>query len=150
MAARLKVFTWSDGFHAYTVATTSRGKALAAWGVTRDLFKDGDASELSAGADYDAALSDPGSIVRRGLSVDVGKLEKVATPKAPKKAELDRVAALEREVIALDAEHEAAAATLAEKRDSLNREAAALNRNHDQKLRAVQARLKAARHKLEG
>lgn len=28
--AKLKVFTWSDGFHAYTVATTSRARALAA------------------------------------------------------------------------------------------------------------------------
>ncbi len=27
--AKLKVFTWSDGFHAFTVATTSRPRALA-------------------------------------------------------------------------------------------------------------------------
>ncbi len=56
----------SDGFHAYTVATTSRAKALAAWGVTRDLFKDRDAAELTTGADYDTALAQPGETVRRG------------------------------------------------------------------------------------
>ena len=49
MAAKLKVWRWSDGSHADTVATTSRAKALAAWGVTRDLFKDGDAREITEG-----------------------------------------------------------------------------------------------------
>ena len=43
MAAKLKVFRYSDGFHAWTVAASSRPKALAAWGVKRDLFKDGSA-----------------------------------------------------------------------------------------------------------
>jgi len=28
-----RVFTWSDGLHAYTVAVSSKAKALAAWGV---------------------------------------------------------------------------------------------------------------------
>lgn len=39
MAQKLKVFTWSDGFHAHTVAVSSRPKALAAWGVSQDIFK---------------------------------------------------------------------------------------------------------------
>ena len=35
MAAKLKVFRYADGFHSWTVAASSRAKALAAWGVTR-------------------------------------------------------------------------------------------------------------------
>jgi hypothetical protein len=49
MARKLKVFSWSDGLHDYTVAATSRAKALEAWDVGRDLFKDGTAKEISEG-----------------------------------------------------------------------------------------------------
>ena len=75
MAAKLKVFTWSDGFHAFTVAASSRPKALEAWGATQDLFKTGLAHEVEEGADRDAALASPGAVISRGLSVDVGKAE---------------------------------------------------------------------------
>ena len=73
--ARLKVFSWSDGLHAYTVATTSRAKALAAWGFSRDLFKDGEAEEIKAGIDHDRALAQPGVTVRRGLGASAGDVE---------------------------------------------------------------------------
>ena len=148
MAAKLKVFTWSDGFHAYTVAATSRAKALAAWGVARDLFKDGDATEITDGADHDVALAKPGETIRRGLSVDVGKVSPVAKPKAPRKADAERVAALEREVAALESEHDQALADLAAKRARLDEEAAAVNRRHGEALSDAHARLKAARKKL--
>jgi hypothetical protein len=46
--AGLKVFSWSDGFHAFTVAASSRPKALAAWGMSRDIFKDGLAHEIQS------------------------------------------------------------------------------------------------------
>ena len=74
MAAKLKVFTWSDGFHAFTVATSSRPKALEAWGSKQDLFATGLASQLSGGPDYEAALASPGEVVERGLAIDVGKI----------------------------------------------------------------------------
>ena len=74
MAPRLKVFTWSDGFHPFTVATTSRAKALDAWGSRQDLFATGLASELSGGPDHDAAQASPRVVVERGLAVDIGKL----------------------------------------------------------------------------
>nr|WP_314435032.1 hypothetical protein [uncultured Brevundimonas sp.] len=45
MAPRLKVFRWSDGFHAYSVAVSSRPKALSAWGSGQDLFATGLAAE---------------------------------------------------------------------------------------------------------
>ena len=148
--AKLKVFTWSDGFHAYTVATTSRAKALTAWGVARDLFKDGDAREITDGADHDAALAQPGETVRRGLSVDVGKVSRVAKPKPPNKADVERVAALERELDALRAAHDAAAAELADRRRRLEDEAASLDRDFDERSKALSKRLDGARHKAEG
>ena len=76
MAARLKVFTWSDGFHAFTVAASSRPKALEAWGSRQDLFATGLASELSGGPDYEAALAAPGEVIQRGQAIDVGKIAK--------------------------------------------------------------------------
>ena len=76
MAAKLKVFTWSDGFHAFTVATSSRPKALEAWGSKQDLFATGLASQLSGGPDYEAALASPGEVIERGLAIDVGKIGK--------------------------------------------------------------------------
>ncbi|MBF6603782.1 MAG: hypothetical protein ITG03_12555, partial [Sphingorhabdus sp.] len=52
MAQKLKVFAWSDGFHAFTVATSSKPKALAAWGMGQDIFKSGLAREIHDGAAY--------------------------------------------------------------------------------------------------
>lgn len=72
MAARLKVFTWSDGFHSWTVAASSRAKALAAWEVKQDLFKTGLAHEIDTGPERDQALAAPGTVIRSGLAVDAG------------------------------------------------------------------------------
>ena len=47
MAARLKVFVTSDGLTDFVVATTSKPKALAAWGSHQDLFKTGLAHEAA-------------------------------------------------------------------------------------------------------
>ena len=69
MARKLKVFCYSDGFHSWTVAAPSRAKALEAWGVKRDLFKDGAAREIQIGRDREAALAAPGELIERGLSV---------------------------------------------------------------------------------
>lgn len=73
MAPRLEVFQWSDGFHAFTVAASSRPKALAAWGVGQDLFATGLAHEIVDGPDRQAALERPGDVIERGLTVDVGQ-----------------------------------------------------------------------------
>lgn len=98
MAPRLKVFRWSDGFHAYSVAVSSRPKALSAWGSDQDLFATGLASEIKDGPDYDAALKAPGEVIRRGEVVDVGKIEKARKPvgpKPPSAAQVRKVQALE-------------------------------------------------------
>lgn len=119
MAPRLKVFTWSDGFHAFTVAAGSRPKALAAWGMERDIFGSGLAREIREGPDYDAALARPGEVIERGLTVDVGevaprrKSKRPATPVAarrsgPSPEARERVRVLEAELKALAREQAAA------------------------------------------
>ena len=59
MAVKLKVFTWSDGFHTFTMAASSRPKALEAWGTSQDLFRTGLAQAVDEGADRDTALVSP-------------------------------------------------------------------------------------------
>lgn len=81
--ARLKVFCWSDGFHAYPVAVSSRPKALEAWGVTQDLFKTAMAVELRDGADFEAALANPGQVLERKIDIQVSG--PAARPKAKAK-----------------------------------------------------------------
>ncbi|MFN4040247.1 MAG: hypothetical protein ACK4I0_01130 [Brevundimonas sp.] len=112
--ARLKVFSWSDGFHAFTVAASSRPKALAAWGMSRDIFKDGLAREIQSGSDYDAAMAAPGEVIQRGEAIDKGKLGKrPKTRKAAAPSAADRKRkALEAQVEALDEKWKAAQADL--------------------------------------
>lgn len=148
MAKRLKVFTWSDGFHAFTVAVSSRPKALEAWGSKQDLFATGLASELSGGPDYEAALAAPGQVIERGLAIDVGKISKAARPKkaaGPSKARRARIERLEAELETLDAEHQQAMADLADRLKALEDEQAERERTHAKRRKALTAALKAAR-----
>jgi hypothetical protein len=135
MARALKVFTWSDGFHRYTVAETSRAKALAAWETDRDLFKEGVAEEAPEAPDAKAALAAPGAVIRRaegGLKSAVDRLPK---PKAKKvddqaEAEAERKRALAEAEAALDAaetEQRDAEADLEQRRRGLDAEAVALS-----------------------
>ena len=153
MARALKVFSYSDGFHSWTVAATSRAKALEAWGVKRDLFKDGSAVEAKEGPDREAALKAPGELIERGLSVDIGKVEKTKAPRAVKKRgpsakEVARVELLEEELAELEAAQAGEADALEGRRAELEREAAALAKNQSKAREALKARLKAARAKL--
>ena len=122
MAAKLKVFTWSDGFHAFTVATTSRPKALEAWGSKQDLVATGLASQLSGGADYDAALASPGEVVERGLAIDVGKIGKAkpAKPRGPSKAKAAKIEKLQAALADLDERHQVVMADFEEQQAALS------------------------------
>jgi len=145
--ARLKVFTWSDGFHAFTVATTSRPGALKAWGIGADIFKSGLASELTEGPDHDAALASPGEVIERGLSIDIGKVSKAAKPKvdtASAKAR-EAVRTLEAELASLDEAHAAETGALDARRAALDAEAKALTAKHDKARKSMLVKLKAAR-----
>lgn len=132
MARAPKVFTWSDGFHRYTVAATSRVKALAAWETDRDLFKEGVAREAPDAPDAKAALAAPGAVIRRaegGLKSAVEKLPRPAAKK-PDKAEAERKRRLAEAQAALeeaDAEQRDAEAELERRRRELDAEAAALS-----------------------
>lgn len=156
MAPRLKVFTWSDGFHAFTVAASSRPKALAAWGMERDIFASGLAREIADGADYEAALARPGEVIERGLAVDVGEVAPRRKPKraaaakrpGPSPAARERVRTLEAELRSLEREQaaarrelEAEAARIARARERLEQ---AQKRERDR----LQARLDKARAAL--
>lgn len=146
--ARLKVFTWSDGFHAFTVAASSRPKALEAWGVEQDLFKSGLAQEVHDGPDHAAALKAPGEVIERGLAVDVGKAAPARRPRGPSKAARQKVAQFETALAELDQRHDDEAATLAERVAVLAREQDALARIHKRERDRLLARLKAAREKI--
>ena len=153
MARALKVFCYSDGFHAWTVAAPSRAKALAAWGVKRDLFKDGSAKEIKEGKDREAALAAPGELIERGLSVDIGKVEKTAAPKAkakrgPSAKDVARVEALEGELAELDEAQAEETAALEERRAALEREAAKVSKDQSKARETLKAKLKTARAKL--
>lgn len=148
MAKRLKVFTWSDGFHAFTVAASSRPKALEAWGSKQDLFATGLASELSGGTDYEAALAAPGQVIERGLTINVGKIRKAAKPKAaagPSKARRAKIDRLEAELQTLDVDHQQAMASLEDRRQALQDEQTELERAHAKRRKVLTAALKAAR-----
>jgi hypothetical protein len=154
MAARLKVFCWSDGLHAYTVATSSRAKALAAWGFNRDLFKDGEAAEIKAGADYDRALASPGVTIKRGLGVSAGEVEALKAPRPerkppePSKADVARVARLETELAALADDRDAGNAAIERQRQALTEKEARIAATYEAGRKRLDANLKAARAKL--
>ncbi len=144
MAAKLKVFTWSDGFHAFTVAASSRPKALEAWGVGQDLFKTGLAHEITEGADRDAALASPGAVISRGLSVDIGKATtKKAKPTNAKARE--RLKALEAELETLDTEQADAVQALDDRQAELERERQRLTVSQDKARKALMSKLTTAR-----
>lgn len=150
MARALKVFRYSDGFHSWTVATTSRPKALEAWGVRRDLFKDGSAVEAAEGPDRQAALKAPGELIERGLSVDIGRVEKTTAPRAakprgPSAKDVARVELLEEALAELEGAQAEESQALEARRAELERRAAALAERQARATEALKARLKAAR-----
>lgn len=154
MAAKLKVFTWSDGFHAFTVATTSRPKALEAWGSRQDLFASGLASPLTEGPDYDAALASPGEVIERGLTVDIGRVSKAerstgsadVARKAKARAKArGRLEALEARLAALDTAHAEAVSGLDAALAKIENDRAKAEASYETQRKAIVADLKAAR-----
>ena len=106
MARRPKVFCWSDGLRTFTVATPSRAKALEAWGVERDLFKNGGAREVEVAPTAPRTKS----AAKRGKPQ--AKAVVRPSPSGPSRADLARVARLEKALAAFDKRqaHEARAA----------------------------------------
>jgi hypothetical protein len=155
--ARLKVFSWSNGFHRFTVATTSKPKALEAWGLSQDIFKTGLAAEAPDSPDADAAVARPGKVIQRGEAIEVGKVAaapreaktaKPPKPKGPSPAARKRVAKLEAELEALDARHQTALADVERKRAALEDGAASLREAHRTARAELRKKLEAARARL--
>ena len=153
MAPRLKVFVTSDGLTDYVVAASSRPKALVAWGVRQDLFKEGRAHETDDPDLVAAATSRPGEVLRRpaGTRGELAKLapaQQPAKPKGPSKAALKRVADLETRLAALDPAHAQAKARLERERAELDRRAEAQAADHAAQRAKIDAALSAARQAL--
>jgi hypothetical protein len=153
MAARLKVFVTSDGFTDYVVAVSSRAKALEAWGVRQDVFKEGRAHEVDDPDLIAAATARAGEVLRRpaGTRGELAKLKpaKPAKPAGPSKAALKRVADLQARLAALAPSHEAALAKLESQRAALKAKIEALREQQADELARVEAALSAARQALE-
>lgn len=140
MAPRLKVFVTSDGLTDYVVATTSKVKALAAWGSHQDLFKTGLAREADDPELIKAATAQPDEVLRRpaGTRGELAKLKpaKKAAPKkpaGPSKAALKKVADLEKRLAAAEAAQAHALEEIERKRQALETKGAAeLARLQDQ------------------
>lgn len=147
MAGQLKVFTWSDGFHAFTVATSSRPKALEAWGSKQDLFATGLASQLSGGPDYEAALASPGEVIERGVAIDVGKIGKAkpAKPRGPSKAKAAKIEKLKTALADLDERHQAVMADFEEQQAALNQARQQVETAYEAERKSLAADLKKAR-----
>ena len=147
MAPRLKVFVTSDGLTDYVVAASSRAKALSAWGVRQDVFKEGAAHQTDDPALVKAATARPGEVLRRPARTrgELAKLKpaKKAAPAGPTKAQLRRIAELETKLAALNAAHEAAMA-------ALERQAGQARARHEAQRAKAEAALEAARAALQG
>src|SRR4051812_38351595 len=64
---RIKVFTANLGFYETAVAARSQKMALAHWGVTRELFREGTAKETNDPKAVEAAMRKVGLVVRRPI-----------------------------------------------------------------------------------
>lgn len=150
MARKLKVFCWSDGLHDYTVAASSRAKALEAWDVGRDLFKDGTAREIAEGRARDAALDAPETVITTpagGLGAALKALPAKARRK-PSKAETaraEKLAALKAQLEAVEDEAEASELAFAERRSALDAEEAAAIEAFQARRAGLEKAIRAAR-----
>jgi hypothetical protein len=148
MAAKLKVFVTSDGLTDYVVAVSSKAKALAAWGVRQDVFKEGAAHETDDPESVKAALAKPGEVLRRpaGTREKLARLKPAKSPKpGPSKAQLKKIAALEKQLAEFDQDHDREAAALERARADLDRREEALHARHEARRAKLEAALEAAR-----
>lgn len=152
MAPRLKLFEWSDGFHTFTVAASSRPKALAAWGSGQDLFATGLAKEIDDSPDAEAAKASPGTVVERRLDVklpaSVPKKGAAKKMKQPSAADRKRVEEAQLALDDLDTMHGQAARRLDEELQALRARREEERAAYEAQREKLQARLERARAKL--
>lgn len=152
MAPRLKLFEWSDGFHTFTVAASSRPKALVAWGSSQDLFATGLAKEIDDSPDADAAKATPGTVIERKLDVKLpaASPKKGGTKRArqPSAADRKRVDDAQQALDDLDANYDEAARRLDDELQALRALREDKRTAYEAQREQLQARLEKARAKL--
>lgn len=150
MAAKLKVFVTSDGLADYVVAASSRPKALAAWGAHQDLFATGSAHETDDPELMKAALAQPGEVLRRPARSHAlpAALPRAAMPKGPSRAALRKIEEAEQALSAVEAEHEAAVAQIADQRAALDAREAEESERYETDRREAERTLAKARRAL--
>jgi hypothetical protein len=149
--AKLKIFITSDGLTDYVVATTSKAKALAAWGVHQDLFKDGAARETDDPALVKAATAQPDEVLQRkaGAPAQLKAIKAAPAPKkkGPSPAAVKKVSDLEAQMAALEDRWDEQVAALEAARAELDRREEGEQAAHESaraKLAAQLAKAKAA------
>lgn len=144
-AARLKVFRTPIGFHDAFVAAPSQKAAIEAWGSDRDVFRRGEAEEVTEPKLIEEPLASPGEVIKKLRGTAEEQLAALP-PNRPKKARRETAeppaapaetkrrarpvpkpsrAALDKAQEAMDAakaKHEAKLARLREKEAALARE----------------------------
>src|ERR1700749_1638914 len=84
MPPRLKVFQTHIGFHDLIVAAPSQAKALAAWGGKPSEFKYGFAKETKDAGAVEAALAQPGVVLKRPHGSKASYKVEADAPRAPR------------------------------------------------------------------
>jgi hypothetical protein len=134
------------------VATTSKVKALAAWGSHQDLFKTGLAHETDDPELVKAASAQPDQVLRRpaGTRGELAKLKpaKAEKPKGPSKAALKKVADLEQRLAAAEEAQARAQRALETRRAAVERELAELTAKSEAQQAKLKDQLSAARRAL--
>jgi len=164
MAVKLKTFSTSNGLTESLIAASSKAEALAAWGATRDLFREGLARETDDPAAVALAAARPGEVVSRSV-LDAGALEAAlaAMPKAkkdkaaakpdkkrrPSREALERVAKLEAKLAEHDRRHREALDAIARRRAELDEEERRLRGAYAARRRELDGKLQAARERLD-
>lgn len=152
MAPRLKLFEWSDGFHTFTVAASSRPKALAAWGSSQDLFATGLAKEVDDSPDADAAKASPGTVIERKLDVKLPaaspKKGRTKRARQPSAADRKRVDDAQQALDDLDANYDGAARRLDDELQALRARRDEERATYEAQREKLQARLEKASAKL--
>lgn len=81
MARPLKTFLTDSGFFQLAVAAPSMKAALSAWGMTHNVFADGLAKETKDAKIVEAAMAQPGLVLRRPLGTKGAFTQDAALPK---------------------------------------------------------------------
>lgn len=149
MPRKLKTFVTDSGFFELAVAAPSMKAALAAWGMTHNVFADGLAKQTNDARIIEGTCALPGTVLRRplgskGAFTQNAKLPKVKPAKLPRhKAKRADASAVKKAQAALDAARRAHEQTLAQIADEIA-DAKSRARQETATWREDEKRLKAA------